>query len=356
MSRAINAVVLGASGYVGAELLRLIAAHPHLQLSAAISGSRAGSTIGSLVPPLQHCFPNHEFVTIESALDSVDNNSRLALFAAAPHGVCGTAIATVLSAAEEKALEVHAVDVSADFRYSTAADFETVYGVEHPAPELLPLFNCALPEHEAGVPSPHIGHPGCFATAVLLAAVPAMSADLVEPDFYVTGITGSTGSGRSASAGTHHPERHSNLYAYKPLEHRHAPEIEALIIKATTQQAAVNFIPHSGPFARGIYVTLQAKLRRPVSTHDARDAFRQFYANAEFVHVQDGMPRLKDVVASNHANLGVACNGSTLVITCAIDNLVKGAAGGAMQWMNRLWSLPERSGLDAPAPGGPDAT
>jgi N-acetyl-gamma-glutamyl-phosphate reductase len=216
---------------------------------------------------------------------------------------------------------------------------------------LLPLFNCALPEHEAGVRSPHVGHPGCFATAVLLAAVPAMSADLVEPDFYVTGITGSTGSGRSPSAGTHHPERHSNLYAYKPLEHRHAPEIEALIGKATGKTVAVNFVPHSGPFARGIYATLQAKLKRPLATHDARDVFRQFYSHAEFVHALDGMPRLKDVVASNHANLSVACSDNTLVISCAIDNLVKGAAGGAMQWMNRLWSLPEADGLDAPAPG-----
>ena len=205
MSRAIASVVLGASGYVGAELLRLIAIHPRFELAAAISDSRAGSRLCELIPPLAQPFPDHEFVAIQSALDAVDDRSPLALFAAAPHGVCGAAVAQVLAAAERASIDAHTVDVSADFRYASASEFESVYGVAHPAPELLPSFDCALPEHQVGITSQNVGHPGCFATAVLLAAMPLFAAGVAAPEIYVTGITGSTGSGRSPSAGTHHP-------------------------------------------------------------------------------------------------------------------------------------------------------
>ncbi len=351
MTATISTIVVGASGYVGGELLRLIAAHPNFRLAAAISNSRAGTPIGDLMPTLSHCYARQSFVSIDAALDTVDDNTELAVFAAAPHGACGTAIEKILALATDKSLTVHVVDASADFRYASAEEFEAVYQIPHPAPGLLDRFRCAVPEHMPTVSTAHIAHPGCFATAVLLAAVPLFAAGLAEPNLFVTGITGSTGSGRSPGAGTHHPERHSNLYAYKPLSHRHAPEIEALITQATTREVAVNFIPHSGPFARGIYVTLQAKLSTPVLDGDVRDAYRTYYADADFVHVLDNAPRLKDVVASNRSYLGTATNGENVVVMCAIDNLVKGAAGGAMQWMNRLWSLPEDSGLSAPAPG-----
>ena len=351
MSNRIPAVVLGASGYVGAELLRLIAMHPNFELAAAISDSRAGSRLCDLIPPLAQPFPEQQFVAIDAALDTVRNGSSLALFSAAPHGVCGAAVARVLNAAEQVSLDVHTVDVSADFRYSAAEQFESVYGVAHPAPELLPTFDCALPEHQSAVVSRHVGHPGCFATAILLAAMPVVAAGIAPAEIYVSGITGSTGSGRSPSAGTHHPERHSNLYAYKPLGHRHTPEVVALIAKATGEQVAVNFVPHSGPFSRGIHVTLQAKLKRSMSTGDALQVYREYYSAADFIRVLDGTPRLKDVVASNFAYLNAATADRNIVITCAIDNLVKGAAGGAMQWMNRLWALPESTGLQNPAPG-----
>ena len=166
----------------------------------------------------------------------------------------------------------------------------------------------------------------------------------------MTGITGSTGSGKSPQDGTHHPERHSNLYAYKPLSHRHVPEVERLIEKATTRQITVNFVPQSGPFARGIYVVVQASLTDGASADAIRHEFDRQYADCEFVRVIDGTPRLKDVVASNYAHLGISVRDDSVVVICAIDNLVKGAAGGAIQWMNRLWSLPETSGLLAPAP------
>ena len=351
MTREIDTIVLGASGYVGGELLRLIVQHPTFRLRSAISSRRAGTSIGALLPTLANDLDDVSFSAADAAFESIEQGRPVALFAAAPHGACGAAIAALLDEADSRSHEVHVVDASADFRYHDPEAFESVYGQPHPAPELIEHFRCALPEHAVSVTAPHVGHPGCFATAVILAAVPAFADDLIEADVYVNGITGSTGSGRSPSDGTHHPERHSNLYAYKPLVHRHVPEIEAQIAAVTGGQPAVHFVPHSGPFARGIYVTLQARLRSAASASEVRETYRRFYADAPFVHVVDGTPKLKDVVASNHANIAVTTNADNLVVLCAIDNLVKGAAGGAMQWMNRLWSLPETSGLSAPAPG-----
>lgn len=346
----IPAVVLGATGYVGGEILRLLSAHPHFRLAAAVSSSRRGDAIGSVFPNLHGTYAEMSFAAAEDWLASIDKGSDLALFSAAPHGASAALIASALEGADDRDINVHVVDLSADFRYASASQFEAVYGIPHPAPALLAEFFCAVPEHAPAAEAPHIGHPGCFATAVLLACVPLVASNFVTDDLFVSGITGSTGSGRSPQAGTHHPERHSNLYAYKPLIHRHIPEIEASIEKACKKNANVHFVAHSGPFARGIYVTLQAKMKSPISADEVRDSIRSFYKDSEFVHVVDGIPRLKDVVACNDARIGVSCEGDIVVVMSAIDNLVKGAAGGALQWMNRLWSLPETSGLTAPSP------
>ena len=350
MSEKIHAIVVGASGYVGGELLRLLASHGEFELSAAVSDTLAGTPIGQHFATLTHCYPEQHFVSMEAVLDALGEQPRLAVFSAAPHGASAGVIAAILKAAKRKSIDVHVVDSSADFRYTDADSFKSVYGIDHLAPDLLDQFSCVLPEHALSATTPHIGHPGCFATASLLAAVPLFTANLAEPEIFISGITGSTGSGRHASAGTHHPERHSNLYAYKPLAHRHTPEIVKLIDNASDQQVAVNFVPHSGPYARGIYITLQANLACDIREDDVRQVYRDYYSDSIFTQVVDGMPRLKDVVASNYCHIGIATEGHRVVVMSAIDNLVKGAAGGAMQWMNRLWSLPETSGLKTPAP------
>jgi len=351
MSDTIDTVVLGASGYVGGELLRLIAAHPRLHLAAAVSGSSADEAIAATFPHLAPTIGDRTFLTWDGALDTVDAGGRLALFCAAPHGSSAALIARALRDAGNKGLTVHVVDASADFRYPTRAAYEAVYGGEHGAPELLDRFQCALPEHLHDWTAEHIGHPGCFATATLLATVPLVASGIVDDDIFVAGVTGSTGSGREPQPGTHHPVRHSNLYAYKPLEHRHAPEIAALTEAATGRAARIHFVPHSGPFTRGIHVTVQARCREGLETRDLLDLYRKAYAGAPFVDVIDGAPRVKDVVASNRCRIGVASGHGAVVVMSVIDNLVKGAAGGAVQWMNRLWHLPETAGLTAPAPG-----
>ncbi len=349
MTRSIPVAVLGATGYVSGEILRLIAGHPSLDLVAAVSDSAAGRPIASTFPHLASVY-RMPFVSHGDWFDSVDSGSDLALFSAAPHGASAAIIGDALERAAAKNINVHVVDVSADFRYASVTDYEAVYGVTHGAPRLLASFDSGVPELLGDASADHIGHPGCFATAVLLASAPLVAGQLCEGELFVNGITGSTGSGRQPQPGTHHPERHSNLYAYKALEHRHTPEIAAQLRRAGGRDVKVNFVPHSGPFARGIYVTVQAKAIDGLSTSALQQAFADFYANAEFVDVVDGMPKLKNVVASNRAEIGVAVHGGTLVVTSAIDNLVKGAAGGAVQWMNRLWGLPDAAGLGAPAP------
>jgi N-acetyl-gamma-glutamyl-phosphate reductase len=346
----VHAVVLGASGYVGGELLRLIGGHPHIRLAAAVSGSRAGDRVAAVFPHLEPLYPNVTFTARDRWADVLEPDSKLALFSAAPHGASAGAVAAALERAAEQNLDVRVVDSSADFRYADADAYRQVYGVLHGAPQLLPEFHCAVPEHARGTDTSRIGHPGCFATAVLLAGVPLVTSGWIDDELFACGTTGSTGAGREPQAGTHHPERHANLYAYKPLSHRHAPEMERLLSDAGGCPVAVNFVPHSGPFARGIYVTLQARLTSEVTEGDLRQAFCDYYRESGFVRIVDGAPKLKDVVASNYCHIGLTAANGRVVVMAAIDNLLKGAAGGAIQWMNRLWSLPESTGLLAPAP------
>ncbi|MEM7500704.1 MAG: N-acetyl-gamma-glutamyl-phosphate reductase [Pseudomonadota bacterium] len=346
--RRIDTVILGAGGYVGGELLRLLASHPHFHVAAAVSESRVGQPLSALLPPLQPSYPDAQFVSMEQSLQDIDDGSDVAIFAAAPHGVSASIIAKTLDVARARNLNAKIVDLSADFRHRSEDVFASIYDTTHAAPELLGDFECVLPEHAEETPSGHISHPGCFATAALLATVPLIASDSIEPDVFLSGVTGSTGSGRTASAGTHHPERHANLYAYKPLAHRHAPEIASLTAAHTGVTPRVHFVPHSGPFARGIHITLAARTQHAQSAEDILEVYRSFYAHSVFVDVVSGTPRLKDVVASNRALIGVAVEGGQLAAFCVIDNLIKGAAGGAVQWMNRLWGIPQEAGLTAP--------
>src|SRR5262249_53006446 len=151
--------------------------------------------------------------------------------------------------------------------------------------------------------------------------------------------------------GTHHPLRHSDLYSYNALAHRHAPEIAACARAATGTAADFAFVPHSGPFARGIHVTVQATLASACDTATLLETMREFYARSHFVQVPPQAPRIKNIVASNYAQISATSDGRTVAVMCALDNLNKGAGGGAVQWMNRLFGFDETTGLLATAPG-----
>jgi N-acetyl-gamma-glutamyl-phosphate reductase common form len=347
----VPAVVLGGTGYVAGELLRLIAGHPSLELLAVMSEGSPGEPVAGAFPHLAAAYPETRFHTLGEALRLLAETPRSAVFSAAPHGVSAGLVDQVLTETARAGTSARVVDISADFRYSSAEAYAAVYGHAHAAPARLKDFSCALPEHLQELRTPHVGHPGCFATAVLLASVPLLSLGLVEPTLFVSGVTGSTGSGRKPVEGTHHPLRHGDLYGYNALKHRHAPEIVACARAASGVEAELAFVPHSGPFARGIHVTVQARLKRALDGAAARGALSEYYSRAPFVRVGERAPHVKEVAASNYAHLSAAANGRTVAVMCAIDNLTKGAAGGAVQWMNRMLGLPETSGLTQPAPG-----
>lgn len=343
----IPTIVIGATGYVGGELLRLIAGHPDLRLAAAVSASRHGQPVAATFGHLAPAYAGVDFAAPGEWIDKLTGDAPLAVFSAAPHGASAAMLDELLEALAGR--RVHVVDASADYRFADRETYEQIYG-QHGAPGRLGEFSSAVPEHVRGTPSTHIGNPGCFATAMLLAIVPLLARELTTGVFRASGVTGSTGSGRAPIAGTHHPERHSNLYAYKALAHRHAPEVLAIAKTLTNADAELHFVPHSGPFARGIHMTVFATLAADTTANELRQTLDDYYADAEFVAVVDGSPRLKNVVASNYAEIGVAVAGREAVVTVAIDNLVKGAAGGAVQWMNRLFELDETAGLKGAAP------
>lgn len=345
------AIVLGGTGYVAGELLRLIAAHPRLDLRAILSDSQPGELVAKSFAHLAPVYPHLKFIDLASLTELVGSLDRAAILSAAPHGVAAKLIDDLLACAEAQGKKPHVIDISADYRYADAGAYEAVYEHAHGAPHRIAQFTCAVPEHLDVLKTPHVAHPGCFATAVLLASVPLLKLGLVEPRLFAAGVTGSTGSGRTPVSGTHHPQRHGDLYAYNPLSHRHVPEITALAAAATQVSAELNFIPHSGPFARGIHVTVQGRAQRPIKTPELLEALRAFYRDRPFVRVTAQMPRVKDAAGSNYAFVSGAANGHTVAVMCVIDNLVKGAAGGAIQWLNRVFGFEETAGLTAPAAG-----
>jgi N-acetyl-gamma-glutamyl-phosphate reductase len=359
MTTTLPTLVLGGSGYVAGELLRLLTAHPVFRVAAVLSDSRPGERIAASFGHLASAYPEQRFCSLAEAEQLVAREPAVAIFCAAPHGAAAALIDGLLTHAEaahgaapaRPGRATRVVDISADYRYRDAEAYERVYRHAHGAPARLAAFTCAVPEHLAASPTAHVAHPGCFATATLLASVPLLAGGLIEPELFVTAITGSTGSGRKPVEGTHHPLRHGDLYIYNALAHRHTPEIAACAQAATGVAARFAFVPHSGPFARGIHVTLQARLRTPRDSAQVLSALREFYAGAPFVQVREAAPRIKEVATSNYAQLSAVSDGQSVAVMCTVDNLNKGAAGGAVQWMNRLQGLDETAGLTAPAPG-----
>ncbi len=344
---AVPVVILGGSGYVAGELLRLLAGHPRLRLAAVASTSQAGEDAAASFPHLAGVLPaGLRFVGIDELGPVFESGRPVGIFAATPHGSTAALLDAALRQAEDAGARPHAVDLSADFRFADPAQFEAIYGRAHGAPERCASFVCAVPEHACNGTPAHAAQPGCFTTAVALAAFPLYASGLVTGGVFVSAVTGSSGSGRTPTPGTHHPERSGNIVAYAPLAHRHEPEMRRLLAPANGgSEPDVEFVPHSGPFVRGIHATLRMTLAEPMSPAGVVEALDRFYGEAPFVSASPDPARLNDVVGTNRCRLGVATRGRSLVVTSVIDNLVKGAAGGAVQWMNRLLGLDDDAGL-----------
>lgn len=332
-------VVIGAAGYVGGELLRILHLHPEVSSWTAVSRSQSGKPVGEVHPALAGL--TNAVFSGASPADAARGAD--AVFLALEHGESSRLAAEIFSA--EPGL---VVDLAADFRVSDLALHEKYYG-PHADPETVSRFTYALADvlGQALHGKKALAAPGCFATAAQLALHPLAKLRFAgAPSLFA--VTGSSGSGVHPKATTHHPQRANNLFAYSVLNHRH----EAEILQQWRNWHGGDGLPprllsHSGPFVRGIHLTLHAQLERPA---DVAALFSRAYENRPFVRLLDAPPQLTHAVGTNFALIHVAQNAekTEAQVMVAIDNLIKGAGGQAVQAMNLALGLPETAGLLTP--------
>src|SRR5689334_11936056 len=242
---------------------------------------------------------------------------------------------------------VKVIDLSGDFRLRDADIFAKHYGREHVAMDAQSQFVYGLTEtnREAIKAATYIANPGCFATATLLGLAPLVANSLLSCRVIVDAKTGSSGSGAKAAANTHHPQRSTSFYAYKPFTHQHVPEIEQELKSIGAWNNELVFMTHSLPVARGIFASIYCELKTELYGADAGAMYQEFYRDSFFVRFVDGSPDINWVKTTNFCDLGFASRGRQLVVFSAIDNLVKGASGQAVQNMNLMFGLDEKTGL-----------
>jgi N-acetyl-gamma-glutamyl-phosphate reductase common form len=329
--------IFGGSGYGGAELLRILLAHPHAEVSLVTANEQAGKSVGEVHKNL-YGLTDLRFV---SAPDDLEGLASLdCVFFALPHG-------QALEIAPRVPSNVKVIDLSGDFRINDAAEFQKHYGREHTATDFQREFVYGLTEtnREAIRRARLVANPGCFATATLLGLAPLIARGLLAGRVIVDAKTGSSGSGTKAAANTHHPQRMNSFYAYKPFTHQHVPEIEQELRRVGDWTSELVFMTHSLPVARGIFASIYCETKEELTTEQARSLFKDFYRDSFFVRLIEGSPDINWVKTTNFCDIGFAVRGSNLVVFSAIDNLVKGAAGQAVQNMNLMFGLDEKTGL-----------
>jgi N-acetyl-gamma-glutamyl-phosphate reductase len=345
MAKRFKAAIIGGSGYGGAEMARRLLMHPDVELVRVASIDHVGQPLGAVHPNLDGATElRFEDLSPTEAAKGCD----IALLAL-PHKVTAAKVPELIAAG------VKIVDMSGDFRLRDAATYEKFYGAKHPHPELLGTFVYGLPElNRAEIKkAKYVASPGCFATTIELALLPLARAGLLDSAVvHVTGITGSSGSGIAPQAGTHHPSRSGNLKTYKPLEHQHVPEIEQTLADAGGKNVELRFVPVSAPLTRGIFATCFLEL--PVDVDGARLAslFDECYAREPFARrPKSRLPEVVAVAGSNYIEVGFAAGPiahGRRTVTCfsAIDNLIKGGAGQAIQNMNLMLGCDEKASLE----------
>ena len=326
----IRTAILGASGYVGGELLRLLAAHPELCPTKQFGDSKAGQELGAVHPHLAAAYPDAIIEKFDGTLGDID-----LLFAALPHGHSQKLAAAILQEA------IPFVDLGADFRLDEAASYERWYGHAHEAPHLLGSFVYGIPElHRGAIKSAKaVAAAGCYATAAILALKPLVAAGLVEPNsIIVDAASGASGAGREAKEATAFSTVDASFSAYGLLSHRHTAEMEMAL------DATVLFTPHLAPMTRGILATCYATATRPC---EPLQVLADAYAGEPFIHVTEQPPATKGVSGSNGVQLTARYDQRTnrILMLAAIDNLGKGAAGQMIQSANLMLGLEETAGL-----------
>ena len=334
-----KAGIIGASGYTGVELLRLLAHHPALEVATVTAHSHAGQVVGQHTPSLAAAYPGLIYEAAgPEALDGLDGLDLV--FCALPHGESQR----LVPALRERVGVI--VDLAADFRLRDAGLYPTWYGEAHAAPELLPEAVYGLPElfREVLPGARLIASAGCYPTAAGLALAPLRRAGLIEPSgIIVDAASGTSGAGRAPTDSLHFGTVDENFVAYGLLTHRHTPEIQQIL------EADVLFTPHLAPMVRGILATCYARPTGPLTTDDVLVALHEAYDDEPFVVVTDAPPSTKATAGSNSAHVTARVDERTgwVLSLCALDNLVKGASGQALQCANVALGLPETTGLPA---------
>jgi N-acetyl-gamma-glutamyl-phosphate reductase len=329
--------VVGASGYAGGELLRLLAIHPHFEVIVVSAHSNAGEQVTAVHPQLQS-YAGRNFVST----DSIDFSSVELVFLALPHGESAALIAKIPA-------HVKIVDLGADFRLEDAAQWEKYYGGKHAGSWVYGLPELAPSQREAIKKEMKVSNPGCYATSISLGIAPVLGIIDVS-DIVVVAASGTTGAGRNARIDLIASEVMGSLTSYKfGGVHQHTPEIEQALSAVAQKQVKVSFTPILAPMPRGILATITAKLNSSLTAQQAHALFSKHYASEFFVDVLPSgqMPKTSAVTGSNKAQLQVAVDEHTnrIVVSIAIDNLGKGAAGQAIQNANLICGLSEISGL-----------
>ena len=341
-----NVGVIGGSGYIGSEILRYLATHPHLNLAWVTANTHVGKPVREVLPNLSGSY-DHVFCAIDEA------EARLgeieALFVALPHNASQEVIPRLAAARADLVI----IDMGGDFRSNDLEGYQKYYGREHTAPELLSRFVYGQAERrrdelrrarERGGPV-LVANPGCFATTLNVALAPLAAAGKLDGDVFAAAITGSSGAGNKPLQTTHHPERATNIRGYKVLGHQHNLEIESFLRTLTDKSFRLHFVPQAGPYVRGIFATV---FTPGIGVGELEAIYREHYDAEPLIDVVRGSPELRWVQGTPRAVVGFAGDAERSAVLCVSDNLGKGAAGQAIQNLNNIFGFDETSGLDHP--------
>jgi N-acetyl-gamma-glutamyl-phosphate reductase len=330
--------ILGATGYTGAELIKLLLRHPEVKIEVLASRQEGAIPIGEVHPQLaQRLDLRLENLTATEVSQRCD-----CVFSCLPHAASAEAVVEVL------ATGTRAIDFSADYRLSDVKTYEHWYATTHPDPERLPSVPYGLPEffEDAIRSAPLVANPGCYPTSAILALGPLLRAGAVSPtDIIVDSKSGVSGAGRTPKLNTHFPECNENFSAYNVGKHRHTPEIQEVLTVLAGTKIDLIFTPHLVPMDRGILTTAYATRMDTRTETDLLELLRETYRNCPFVRVLDALPATKNTAHSNFCDLSLRVVGGRVVVLSSIDNLVKGASGAAVQNLNLMFGFPETMAL-----------
>jgi len=332
--------VIGATGYTGAELIKILLKHPQVEIETITSQSFANKKISEIYPWLIT-----DLVCQKLNINKIALSSSF-IFTALPHRISMEIVGKLHSRGEK------IIDLSADFRFIDPLIYQEWYGTPHQKKELLKEAIYGLPElyREKISKARLVANPGCYPTSSILALAPLVNNDLIKGNsIIVDAKSGVTGAGRALSLATHFPEVNENVRAYQVKGHRHTPEIEEQLSKLTTREIIITFVPHLVPINRGILCTCYAALKQKTDTKDLLKLYQDFYKEESFVEIlpQGRFPQTKEVLNSNRCRIGITVNerSGRAIIVSAIDNLAKGAATQAVQNMNIMCGFEETMGL-----------